>query len=205
MAPILPTKKKILLTYLTHYIKARGYAPTLTEIARHFKLSSLATVHEHLQQLADRGFIKRDTNKSRGLTIVHQGMNGESTRGVAVPIVGAIAAGQPIEAIEDRHDTLTVPAELIRHKQSYILKVKGDSMIDNCIADGDYVIVEKTDTAGNGEMVVALLEDGSATLKRFYRQKNAVRLQPANKKYKPLVVPSVTIQGRVLGVIRQFR
>lgn len=204
MTPILPKKKQALLAYLREYIATHHFAPTLSEVAKHFKVSSLATIHEHLQFLEQRGFIRRDKSQARGMTIVDTDEDRSIVDGIVLPIVGVIAAGQPIEAIEDREQTLTVPTEVAGNHESYVLKVKGDSMIENSICDGDYVIIEKTDTARNGEMVVALLEDGSATLKKFFREKNAFRLQPANKKYKPLVVPSVTIQGRVKGVIRRF-
>lgn len=204
MTPILPKKKQALLSYLKEYITTHNFAPTLTEIAQHFKVSSLATIHEHLQFLEERGFIKRDKSTARGLSIAEIENDRPLSDGIALPVVGMIAAGQPIEAIENRDQTITVPTEVVGQHESYVLKVKGDSMIESSICDGDYVIIEKTETARNGEMVVALLDDGSATLKKFYREKNAFRLQPANKKYKPLIVPNVTIQGRVKGVIRRF-
>lgn len=204
MTPILPKKKQELLSFLKEYIREHAFAPTLTEIAKYFKVSSLATIHEHLQFLEERGFIKRDKSQARGLTIVDQTADEPINDGIMLPVIGVIAAGQPIEAIEDRDQTLTVPTEVVGAHESYVLRVKGDSMIESSICDGDYVIIEKSDTARNGEMVVALLDDGTATLKKFYKEKSAIRLQPANKKYKPLLVPNVTIQGRVKGVIRRF-
>lgn len=202
MTSILPKKKQQILAYLKEYIAQHGYAPTLTEIAKKFRLNSLATVHEHLELLEKSGFIRRNKGE---LTIIEpetQSMWNEAAS-ISLPLVGLITAGKPIEAVEERDTMMTVPQEIVGRKNAYMLKVKGDSMIESLIADGDYVVVEKTEYAKDGDMVVALLEDGTATLKKFYRQKNFVRLQPANKNYKPLIVRSVVIQGRVLGVIRK--
>ena len=206
MAPILPKQKQKILKFLKEYIADHGFAPTLTEIAREFKLASLATVHEHLQFLENRGFIRRSAGEERGLTIHQPAEESEKPwqPSVMLPVVGTIAAGQPIEALEDRDRTLAVPQELVKKKNAYVLKVRGDSMIESLIADGDYVVVEKTDFARDGDTVVALLEDGTATLKKLFRKKNYVRLQPANKAYKPIDVPNVVIQGRVLGVVRSY-
>jgi repressor LexA len=121
-----------------------------------------------------------------------------------LPVVGLITAGKPIEAIERPGEEISVPQELVRQKNAFVLKVRGDSMIESLIADGDYVVVEKTDYARDGDMVVAMLDDGTATLKKLFRKKTFVRLQPANKAYKPIDVPNVIIQGRVLGVMRSY-
>jgi repressor LexA len=123
---------------------------------------------------------------------------------ISLPIVGTIAAGSPIEAIESRDVSLAVPEEIVRGKNAYVLKVRGDSMIESFIADGDYVVIEKTDFAKDGDTVVALLDDGTATLKKFFKKRNFIRLQPANRTYSPIDVKSVVIQGKVLGVIRQY-
>lgn len=204
MTTILPKKKQKILQFLKDYIKEHGYAPTLTAITKEFKLSSLATVHEHLQFLENNGFIIRDKNQPRDITILQ--LDKESTKEtlVLVPVVGLITAGEPIEAIEDRELEIPVSKEIIKNKNSYILKVKGDSMIESLISDGDFVICEKTEYAKNGDTVVALLEDGTATLKKFFKTRNYIRLQPANKKYKPLYTKNVVIQGKVLGIIRKF-
>jgi len=204
MVTVLPNKKQKILQFLKDYIKRNNYAPTLTEIAKEFKLSSLATVHEHLQFLEDNGFIKRDKDTSRGITIIDNDEEDSNVDAINVPLVGLITAGEPIEAIEDREQEIPVPKEMVSNKNSYILKVKGDSMIESLITDGDYVVCEKTDYAKNGDTVVALLEDGTATLKKFFRTKNYIRLQPANKKYKPRYEKNVIVQGRVLGIIRKF-
>lgn len=210
MTQILPRKKQKILAYLKEYIREHGYAPTLTEISHHFRLSSPATVHEHLEYLEKHGFISRHDNQ---LQIIDRAANdgAENTEveylagsAVELPIAGLITAGAPIEAIEDATATLTVPSELARRRNSYVLKVKGDSMIESCIADGDFVIVEKQDYAQNGDIVVALLDDGSATLKEYHKEKHYVRLQPRNFKYQPLRVKNVVIQGKVTGIIRAF-
>jgi repressor LexA len=210
MTVILPKKKQQILDYLKGYIRRNNYAPTLSEIAKKFKVSSLATIHEHMQFLEDNGFIKRLGNiRSRELQILDSSSNNiEETyiqgKTTSLPLVGLITAGAPIEAIENREQDIAVPAEITRGKQCYILKVKGDSMIESLISDGDLVIVEKTDYAKNGDMVVAVLDDGSATLKKFYKEKNYIRLQPSNKKYKPIMAKSVMIRGRVVGIIRKY-
>lgn len=206
MAPILPKTKQKVLQYLKDYITRRGYAPTLTEIAKHLNVNALSTVHEHLQFLQERGFIERAEGEERGISLTSRLKTFAATlaRSISLPVVGTIAAGSPIEAIESRDASLAVPEEIVRGKNAYVLKVKGDSMIESFIADGDYVVVEKTDFARDGDTVVALLDDGTATLKKMFKKRNFIRLQPANRTYSPLDVKSVVIQGKVLGVIRRY-
>jgi repressor LexA len=206
MAHILPKTKQKVLQYLKDYIHQHGYAPTLTEIAKYLGVSALSTVHEHLAFLEERGFIERVEGEERGITLSNRVRTfaTQIARSFTLPVVGTIAAGSPIDAIESREATLAVPEEIVRGKNAYVLKVKGDSMIESFIADGDYVVCEKTDFARDGDTVVALLDDGTATLKKLFRKKHFIRLQPANAKYSPIDVKSVTIQGRVLGVIRQY-
>ncbi len=204
MTKVLPKKKQQILKYLKEYISEYGYAPTLSEIAEELNVSSLATIHEHLQYLEDHGFIVRDDNEARGITIPELEKERAAEESVLIPLVGLITAGQPIEAIENREEEIPVPKELVRGKNAYILKVQGDSMVESLIADGDYVIVEKTDYAKDGDTIVAMLEDGTATLKKMFKTKNLIRLQPANKKYKPLYTKNVIVQGKVLGIIRKF-
>lgn len=207
MAPILPRQKQKILQYLKAYIEANSYAPTLTEIAKEFKLSSLATVHEHLGFLEDRGFIRRITGEDRGIRVLdprREQPGADWKPSIMLPLVGVITAGKPIEAVERPDEAIAVPQEIVRKKNAYVLKVRGDSMIESLIADGDYVVVEKTDYARDGDTVVAMLDDGTATLKKLFRKKNFIRLQPANKAHKPIDVPSVVIQGRVLGVMRSY-
>lgn len=202
MTKVLPKKKRQILDFLTEYIDERGYAPTLQDIAAHFNLSSAATVHEHIAYLEEHGFIRKEDGE---LEIVTQ--NGpEPATGrnfFQLPVVGLITAGSPIEAIENHDDTVAVPAELASDN-AFILKVKGDSMVDSLIADGDYVIIKKQNTAIEGDIIVALLEDGSATLKEYHKEKDHIRLQPRNKKYEPIRVKHVDIQGKVTGIMRAF-
>ncbi len=206
MATILPKTKQKVLQYLKDYISQHGYAPTLTEIAKHMGVSALSTVHEHLQFLEAKGFIERADGEERGISLSSRVRTFATAlaRSITLPVVGAIAAGSPIEAIENADKTLAVPEEIVRGKNAYVLKVRGDSMIESFIADGDYVVVEKTDYARDGDTVVALLDDGTATLKKMFKKRNFIRLQPANRKYSPIDVKSVVIQGKVLGVIRQY-
>jgi len=207
MAPILPKQKQKILQYLKDYIDQHDYAPTLTEIAKEFSVSSLATVHEHLGFLEDRGFIRRVAGEERGIKILKPDFlesDASWKPSIALPLVGLITAGKPIEAVERPDESISVPQEIVRNKNAFVLKVKGDSMIESLIADGDYVVVEKTDYARDGDTVVAMLEDGTATLKKLFRKKTFIRLQPANKAYKPIDVPNVVIQGRVLGVMRAY-
>lgn len=207
MAYVLPKKKQALLAYLEDYITENGFAPTLTEVAKHFKVKSLATIHEHLTYLVERKFIERDNRQERGIRILHGTRNDREDAGaesIALPLVGLITAGEPIEAVENIDRRIPVAKEMVRGKDAYVLKVQGDSMIESLIQDGDYVVVEKTDYAQNGDTIVALLEDGTATLKKFFKDKHYIRLQPANKKYKPRLVKNLVIQGKVLGIIRSF-
>ncbi|MFH0818735.1 MAG: transcriptional repressor LexA [Patescibacteria group bacterium] len=209
MSPQLTPKKQKILNYIQNYIREHHYSPTLEEMAKKLKVSSKATVHQHLSELEAMGLINRGFNKTRDISLnnLNKSVEAEtnsSLQTIALPIAGLITAGSPIEAIEDGTEMLSVPRELVRQENSYILKVKGDSMIESLIADGDYVIIEKRDYANDGDIVVALLDDGTATLKEFHREKNYIRLQPRNPNYKPLKVKSVIIQGKVAGIIRKY-
>lgn len=205
MAPMLPKKKREILEYLKETITSQGYAPTLSEIAKHFNLSSLATVHEHLDFLEKKGFIRRSKSYARSLSIVNQSDTEDIQQAeFLLPLVGVIAAGSPIEAIEDEIKKVNIPEEIAQTNPNYVLRVKGDSMIENFIMDGDFVVIKKTEIAQNGDTVVALLDDGTATLKEFYKEKDHIRLQPANKNYEPIRIPSVNIQGKVVGIIRSY-
>ncbi|MFH1425887.1 MAG: transcriptional repressor LexA [Candidatus Kerfeldbacteria bacterium] len=206
MTKILPRKKQKILQYLKDYIDDRGYAPTLKEIADEFKLSSTATVHEHIGYLEEHGFIRRNDGGLEIMDTQPEGQDESFTEGssVQLPIAGLITAGVPIEAVEDKTEMLTVPKELARRPDCYVLKVKGDSMIESFIDDGDYAVIQKQDYASDGDIIVALLDDGSATLKEYHREKQYVRLQPRNRNYEPLRVKNVVIQGKVVGIIRKF-
>jgi repressor LexA len=196
-------RQKQLLDYLEHYIEEQGFAPTLSEIGQYFGLSSLATVHKHLRNLELKGYIKRVHNHSRALEMAVQ----HKRRGfLELPLLGQVAAGVPIEAIEGR-DTINVPADFVRRDDTFCLRVKGESMIDEGIRDGDYIIVEGREQASPGETVVALI-DGEATVKRYYpEQEGRVRLQPANATMQPIFVDeeNLRIRGVVVGLMRHYR
>lgn len=200
----LTKKKKQILDFIQSFYLTQGYYPTLEEMRRRFKVKSLSTIHQHLSELEEMGLLERGYGKARAMKMTEALDNATGFGGVDLPIVGLITAGQPIEAVEDHSRTMTIPREMIRNKAAYVLKVKGDSMIESLIADGDYVVVEKQDYANDGDIIVALLEDGTATLKEYHREKNYVRLQPRNALYKPIKVRHVIIQGKVLGIIRKF-
>jgi len=196
-------KQRQVLQFITQYIQKYGYSPTLTEIAEAFDLSSLATVHEHLSRLAKKGLIRKFDGVVRGIEVLKD--EDIKNVGIEVPILGFIAAGKPIEPYTDPDATIFINPSLISaKKRSYVLKVKGDSMIEDGILDGDYVVVEQKQTAEDGDIVVALLDNGLATLKRFFKQKDNIKLAPANAKFKPIYVKNVTIQGKVVGVLRKY-
>ena len=198
----LTPRQRQILEFITRFLEKHGYAPSLMEIGAAFGLSSPATVHKHLSALEARGKIRRSRGRRRFVELVPDEGH---TREKVLPLLGTVAAGRPIEAVEDQA-TLAVPAFMVRHEKSYVLRVAGDSMIDEQIQDGDYIVVEGRSEASDGETVVALLEDREVTLKKIYREKGKIRLQPANPGIPPLIVPgkSVKIQGVVTGLIRRF-
>lgn len=229
----LTKRQKQVLDMLQRFINARGYSPSFEEIGKALQLSSLATVHKHIATLEKKGFIRRGYNQSRSIDVVavpgpvpfaYAPPSGarsgkartsarDASRGPAevlgtleFPLLGRIAAGQPVEAIADP-ETLSL-GDFARGKRSvFVLKVKGDSMVDDHICDGDYILVEGSREARSGEIVVALIEGTDATLKRFFREKDGkVRLQPANSQMDPIILPvrDVQIQGRVIGVLRKY-
>lgn len=200
----LTRRQREILTFLQEYSSDHGYAPSFEEIAKHFNYNSLATVHEHLTNLERKGYIKRSYNESRAIDILP---SEAFQRAVELPLYGSVAAGAPIEAIQG-NETVTVPEEFVRRRgEHFVLRVRGNSMIDEQIRDGDFVIVNERKSADNGEMVIALLNHSSATLKRYYRERDGrIRLQPANETLTPLYVHEndVLIQGVVVGVIRKY-
>jgi repressor LexA len=198
----LTKRQREILDHLNDFIQQHGYAPSLEEIGRRFGLSSLATVHKHLTNLQEKGFIKRAWNRSRSVEVVPTRSGGRS---LELPLLGYVAAGKPIEAVAGS-ETISVPEDFVGKRDTYVLRVRGDSMIDEQIRDGDFVIVEDRKTAENGEMVVALLQGSDVTLKKFFRENGHVRLQPANPVMKPLLVPAdhVQVQGVVIGVLRKY-
>ncbi|HEX7938195.1 MAG TPA: transcriptional repressor LexA [Gemmatimonadaceae bacterium] len=200
----LTKRQREILTYLDSYSEANGYAPSFEEIAEHFNYNSLATVHEHLSNLERKRYIKRSYNESRAIEILP---NEVMPRAVELPLLGSVAAGVPIEAIA--HDeSVTVPETLLqRGGNHFVLKVRGSSMIDEQIRDGDFVIVNERKSADNGEMVIAMLHGDSATVKKLYRERDGrIRLQPANETMAPMYVHEndISIKGVVVGVLRRY-
>jgi repressor LexA len=192
--------------FLQEFIQRNGYSPSFEEIGDGLGLSSLATVHKHISNLEKKGLLKRDYNRSRSIDVLPvRGMFKRMTpKDLALPLMGRIAAGQPIEAVETP-ETISL-GDITRSKDVFVLQVKGESMKDEHIVDGDYVLVEKTNNTHDGEIVVALVEGTDATLKRIYREGANIRLQPSNAAMKPIIVPakSVQLQGRVIGVLRKY-
>ena len=194
--------------YISRFVAEKGYSPSFEEIGHGLGLSSLATVHKHISNLEKKGLLTRDYNRSRSIDLLPpKGRLKQSmavNTGVVLPLVGRIAAGQPIEAVENP-ETISL-ADFVRSKEVFVLEVRGESMQDEHILDGDYVLVEKTKNAHNGDIVVALVERSDATLKRFYREGDSIRLQPSNAAMQPIIVPAaaVEIQGRVIGVLRKY-
>src|ERR1043166_654291 len=203
MLPLTKRQREI-LDYLNDFIQQHGYAPSLEEIGKKFGLSSLATVHKHLTNLQDKGFIKRAWNRSRSVEMVPTRAGG---RAVELPLLGYVAAGLPIEAVAS-NETIAVPEDFVGKRDTYVLRVRGDSMIDEQIRDGDFVVVEDRKTADNGEMVIALLRGSDVTLKKLYRDPGGkIRLQPANATMQPIFVEpeNVQIQGVVVGVMGKYK
>jgi repressor LexA len=198
----LTKRQREILDYVDSFIDSYGYSPSFEEIANYFGYSSLATVHEHLTNLEQKGFLRKNYNKSRSLELVRA----EGTLAVELPLLGSVAAGLPIEAVEEQ-ETISVPHDMLRAGSNYVLRVKGSSMVDEQIRDGDYIIVNSRQTAENGEMVVALVGGDSATVKKFFRESDGrIRLQPANPTMQPMYFPEseVQIQGIVIAVIRRY-
>ena len=204
MVPVVYKRQRQILDFLNSYIDKFGHAPTLVEIAKKFKLKSLATVHEHLQTLEKKGLIKKQSGLSRGIEILDRKIS-EIVKGIELPLLGYIAAGLPIEPYTDPSAKFMVSPNMVSPtKKSYVLQVRGDSMIEDGILDGDFVVVEETDKASDGDIVVAMIENGVVTLKRFFKEKDRVRLMPANAAMRPIYATNVTIQGRCVGVIRKY-
>jgi len=199
----LTKRQKEILDHVRAFIDQHGYAPSFEEIADHFQYSSLATVHEHLSNLERKGYIRKAYNESRSIELVEQR---PALPSIELPLLGTVAAGLPIEAVSDTQ-SLAVPSDMIRRGENYVLRVQGDSMIDEQIRDGDYIVVNSRDAAENGQMVVALVGGDAATVKKLYREPGGrVRLQPANRTMAPIVedASNVAVQGVVVGVIRKY-
>ena len=207
-------KQQAVLDCIEDFIREKGYGPTVREICEEMGLSSPSTVHVHLKALEDKGMINRDPLKSRSITLTHPldapsadeshtavGASGYSNV-IALPLVGQVAAGLPILAEENIEDTITLPVDIVGDSASFLLSVHGESMIEAGINDGDYLVVKEQSTANNGEIVVALIDDG-ATVKRFYREKDHIRLQPENSSMDPIIVRDCSIVGKVVALFRK--
>jgi len=197
-------RQKQIVDFIGQYIQKFGISPTLQEIADALGVSSLATVHEHLQSLVKKGVIKRFEGAVRGLELLDDKL-GHAIDGVELPILGFIAAGSPIQPMTDPNATLKVASSMLSgKKRSFVLQVRGDSMIEEGILDGDFVVIEEKTVAHDGEIVVALLDNGLATLKKFFKEATRIRLEPANSTMKPIYAKNVTVQGTVVGLVRRF-
>ena len=204
----LTKRQREVFDFLDHFIAQHGYSPSLEEIARGIGCSSIATAHKHLAHLAAKGMIRRMPNRRRGVDLErdNRGAAGRGAGVAEVAMLGEVAAGQPIEAIA-RDETISVPDDLVRGRETFALRVRGDSMIEEHIRDGDVILVERTGEAENGQMVVALIDGRDVTVKTWHREdKEMVRLQPANAAMKPLILPAerVAIHGRVIGLLRKY-
>jgi repressor LexA len=211
-------RRRRILECIAQTVEERGYPPSVREIADAVGLASTSAVHHHLIALERDGLLERGTNSSRALRVTPHGAVARRPSGnrvtpfrmpmerdvAALPVLGEIAAGQPIEAYADGAEALDVPRSMVGRTDSYVLRVRGKSMIDALIDDGDYVVVQPQSTASDGDIVVALLEDNGVTLKRYFREEDRIRLQPANAEMEPIYATDVQIQGKVIGVIRKL-
>ncbi|HEY7785550.1 MAG TPA: transcriptional repressor LexA [Pyrinomonadaceae bacterium] len=196
-------RQKQVYEFISRFLEVNKQPPTIAEIGQHFKMSSSASVHSILSALEREGLIKKIPNVSRGIELIRQGNDDSETE---IPLLGTVAAGQPIEAILN-HDTVTAPRDMIGRGRTYALRVRGDSMIEENIQDGDIIIVASQTTAENGQMVVALIDGNYATVKKFYREPEFIRLEPANPQFKPIFIKTpdrIQIQGVVRGLIRKY-
>ena len=196
-------KQREILEYIKKEILNKGYPPTVRDICEAVHLKSTSSVHSHLETLEKNGYIRRDPTKPRAIEIVDDNFNLTRREVVNVPMIGQVAAGQPMLAVENIDAYFPIPAEYMPNKQSFMLKVKGESMINAGIFDGDNILVEQQSDASNGDMVVALIDD-SATVKTFYKENGHIRLQPENDTMDPIIVPECEILGKVFGVFRFF-
>ena len=205
MYPDLTQRQVAILDFIKKEIRQKGYPPSVREIGDAVGLMSSSTVHGHLQTLEDKGYIRRDPTKPRAIEILDGSQDDNRKRVVHVPIVGRVTAGQPILAVENIEDTFPLPAEIVHDDTVFMLKVRGDSMIEAGILDGDYILVRKQNTACNGEIVVALIGEEEATVKRFFKERTLIRLQPENSAMEPIFSQDVMVLGKVIGVFRTIQ
>ncbi|MGI6378754.1 MAG: transcriptional repressor LexA [Patescibacteria group bacterium] len=199
MNPLTKRQKEI-LEYISSYIEDNRYSPTYDEIKDNFGLSALSTVHEHITELVNKGYIIRDEKSPRGIAVIPK-----KKQYMEIPLLGLIRAGKPIEAIETVNEFIRIVREPFLKGNLYALKVEGDSMIEEGVFDNDIIIAKKQSVADNGDMVVAIIDENEATLKKFYIEKNKIKLQPANPKYEPIYRKDVEIRGVVVKIIRNFK
>jgi len=200
----LTDRQQQILDYIKEQIRQKGYPPSVREIGESVGLSSSSTVHGHLARLEEKGFIRRDPTKPRAIEIMEGDFYLTKHRSVNVPLVGRVTAGAPILAVENLEDSFPLPYELVRNEDVFMLAVRGESMIEAGILDGDYVIVRRQSDARNGEIVVALVGDEEATVKRFFREKDHIRLQPENQYMEPIIAHDVSILGKVVALFRRI-
>ncbi|MDS0524521.1 transcriptional repressor LexA [Clostridium sp. SHJSY1] len=195
-------KQSDIYNFLKTYTETKGYPPSVREICEAVSLRSTSTVHGHLKRLEKKGLIKRDPTKPRALEIIE--LNSAKREMLNIPIVGKVTAGKPILATENIEDTFSIPLDFIKHdRELFVLKVTGESMINAGIHDGDFAIIEKAENASNGDIVVALIDE-EATIKRFFKEKTHIRLQPENDTMDPIIVDSCSILGKLVGLFRQY-
>ncbi|AMA73113.1 transcriptional repressor LexA [Aneurinibacillus thermoaerophilus] len=203
----LSSRQLAILDYIKKEVREKGYPPSVREIGEAVGLASSSTVHGHLARLEKKGLIRRDPTKPRAIEIL-DGERNEATdasvKTVTIPVLGKVTAGMPITAVENIEEYFVLPENMVGNDTVYMLRVQGESMIDAGILDGDYVIVRQQQTANNGDIVVAMTEENEATVKRFFKEKNHIRLQPENPTMEPILLPAVTILGKVIGVYRNI-
>jgi repressor LexA len=206
MAPVLYNRERRVLEFIAQYIQRHGYAPTLQEIAESIGVNAVSTVHEHLARLVQKGFLKKTAGFERGIELADRNISLNTTeKSIELPVLGFIAAGSPLEPHTDPNFYLPVPANFINNnKPGFILEVKGNSMIDEGILDGDFVVVQHQPEAANNDLVIAILPNGFATLKRIIFEKDRIRLQPANSSMTPIYATHVKIQGKVVAMFRKY-
>ncbi|MED0676184.1 transcriptional repressor LexA [Aneurinibacillus thermoaerophilus] len=205
----LSSRQLAILDFIKKEVKEKGYPPSVREIGEAVGLASASTVHGHLARLEKKGLIRRDPTKPRAIEVLDGERKGnaamlETVRTVTVPMIGKVTAGFPITAVEHIEEYFVLPENIVGNDTVYMLRIQGESMIEAGILDGDYVIVRQQQTANNGDIVVAMTEENEATVKRFYKEKDHIRLQPENPTMAPILLPAVTILGKVIGLYRNI-
>ncbi|MCE7794506.1 transcriptional repressor LexA [Salipaludibacillus sp. CUR1] len=200
----LSSRQQAILEFIRSEVKDKGYPPSVREIGEAVGLASSSTVHGHLSRLEKKGYIRRDPTKPRAIEVIglEESSSVSETPSLHIPLIGKVTAGQPITAIENVEEYLPMPASFVQDEHSFILEILGDSMIEAGIFDGDYVVVRQQNYANNGDIVVAMTEDDEATVKRFFKEENHIRLQPENATLEPILLNNVHILGKVIGVFR---